>query len=236
MIETANHTHLGDNLIHLNYLRRLGRPARHYCCPEYIAQLQPLTEGTEIELIDLHHKTPQAVDSWSNKMDWLKYQKARADWVTFHLRWFEHLSHELGVASPIKTSDDLLFDYPKLYARKFRPIDYLILNCPPRSGQFPNFNQNTFKHRVKWLQDQGFEVWTAEPVGICESTREHGLDVSEIGNLSCYATHILSIDTGPLWPTFNVKNKDTVESREILGHTYKAFSLAPNVKVSLFLV
>jgi hypothetical protein len=204
--------------------------------PEYHEQLLPLTEGTEIEIIDYKYKTDQAVNSWSNKLDWLRYQKARLDWATFHMRWFEHLSKELNVYNPIRTTDDLLFDYPKLYAKKFRPIDYLILNCPPQSGQFPNFNQDNFRHKVKYFLDQGFEVWTAEPLGLCPSTREHNMDVSEIGNLSNYATNIISIDTGPLWPTFNVKNKDTVETREVLGHTFRAFSHAPNVKVSHFLV
>lgn len=236
MIETFNHTHLGDNLIHLNYLRRLKQPAKHYCLKQYHNQLEPLIEGTEIELIDLEYKTPQAVDSWSNKLNWLAHQKARQDWLTFHQRWFEHLSHELKVSNPLHYTNDFLFDYPKLTAKKFKPFDYLILNCPPQSGQFPNFNQNQFKHKVKYLMDNDFEVWTVEPTGLTESTREHNMDVSEIGNLSNYCNHILAIDTGPLWPTFNTKNVNTIESREILTHTYKNFSLAPNVKVSLFLV
>lgn len=232
MIETYNTTHLGDNLIHLNYLRRLKLPCRHYCEPEYIEQLQPLTENTSIELVDIKHKTAQAQDSWSNKLNWLAKQPARQDWATFHQRWFQLLSQELMVNNPIMTHDDLLFDYPKLTAKKFKPFDYLIINSPPRSGQFPNFSLDRFKLKVEQLQDQGYEVWTVEPTGICESTREHSMDVSEIGNLSNYTNNIISVDTGPLWPTFNTTNVKTIESRVIIGMTFKAFSLAPNTIAS----
>ena len=236
MIETYNTTHLGDNLIHLNYLRKLKQPSRHYCLPEYIEQLQPLTEGTEIELIDLKYRTDSAVDSWSNKLNWLGYYKAREDWVTFHMRWFEHLSRELNVATPIWSTLDLMFDYPKLSAKKFPRFDYLILNCPPRSGQYPNFSLDRFKLKVEQLQAHGHEVWTVEPTGICESTREHGMDVSEIGNLSNYCNHIIAIDTGPLWPTFNIHNIRTVESRLVLGHTYRNISLTETTACAKVLV
>jgi len=41
------------------------------------------------------------------------------------------------------------------------------------------------------------------------------LDVTQIGVLSKAVKHIIAVDTGPLWTTYNVHNKDKVLSRTV---------------------
>ena len=58
LIKTYNEYHLGDQLHHLNYLRRVCQEDTrieciHYCKQEYHLQLLPLCEGLPITLQDL---------------------------------------------------------------------------------------------------------------------------------------------------------------------------------------
>ena len=58
MIHTYNEYHLGDQLIHLNYLRKVCKENphldfTHHCQEQYHAQLLPLCEDAPILLRDL---------------------------------------------------------------------------------------------------------------------------------------------------------------------------------------
>ena len=204
MIETYNEYHLGDNLIHLNWLRRTGVPSIHYCHPEYIPQLEDLTENRRITLKPLSEKTPQAIDSWINADGSFNNVPYRRNWVFFHLQHFSKLARKLNVKVPTFNRNDLLLDYPALI--KSNPLckafDFLIINSQPRSGQFPAFNQHEFKVLTCHLA-KSYRVITTEPTGYAPSTIEAGLSVSQIGSLSRFCHSIISVNTGPMWPTFN---------------------------------
>jgi len=215
MIRTYNEYHLGDQLIHLNYLRRLGLPATHYCKAEYHRQLQPLTEGTEIVLMDLPAKPEDAVNAWIGANNYFYNHPKKEHWVEFHLDWFKHLSNTLGVPIVMASQDNFLFDYPALMAIQAEQYDYLIINSPPKSNQLPSFNQDAFKRMAQELLDQGQTVISTYPLQICPNTLEKGLDVTRIGILSKAVKHIIAVDTGPLWTTYNVHNKDKVLSRTV---------------------
>ena len=215
MIRTYNEYHLGDQLIHLNYLRRLGLPATHYCKAEYHRQLKPLTEGADIVLIDLPAKPQDAVNAWIGANNYFYDHPKKEHWVEFYLDWFEHLSNVLGAPIVMVSQDDLLFDYPALMAIQAEQYDYLIINSPPKSNQLPSFNQETFKRMAQELLDQGNTVISTYPLQICPNTLEKALDVTQIGILSKAVQHIIAVDTGPLWTTYNVHNKDKVLSRTV---------------------
>jgi hypothetical protein len=67
---TLNEWHLGDNLIHLNYLYRLSRlnpekQFRHYVNSLQLGQLRPLIEGIpNIELFELQLAPSWATNCW----------------------------------------------------------------------------------------------------------------------------------------------------------------------------
>jgi hypothetical protein len=232
MIATYNEYHLGDNLIHLNYLRQACRtnPDKafiHHCNPLYHAQLEPICEDVPITLGDLY-VTPGAVHAWIGHANYFYEHPHRRDWLQFHLDWFVRLSSILEIENPMKEAADFLFDYPDLGYPFDVHFDYLIINAPPASNQLLDFDPQIFQNKVMDLQNQGKTVITTHPTGICESTLERNLTVTGIGALSKNVSHIIAVDTGPLWTTFNKFNVNKVFSRTIYGTTSDCINLAPN--------
>ena len=215
MIRTYNEYHLGDQLIHLNFLRRLEIPATHYCKAEYHKQLQPLVLGTDIVLLDLPAKPEDAVNAWIGADNYFYNHPMKEHWVEFHVDWFNHLCEQMMIDTFTIDKHDLLFDYPALMAIQAEQYDYLIINSPPKSNQLPSFSQEAFKRMAQELLDQGHTVISTYPLQICPNTLEKGLDVTQIGVLSKAVKHIIAVDTGPLWTTYNVHNKDKVLSRTV---------------------
>jgi len=217
MIHTYNEYHLGDQLVHLNYLRQVCKENphlefTHHCQEQHHSQLLPLCEGVPISLQGLSIP-PGAINAWIGRENYFYNHPARADWVLFHLAWFDYLSDLLEVANPIACREDLLFDYPALNAPTRYEFDYLIINSPPHSGQLPTFNPEFFIKRARDLSNEGYKVITTHPTGVCQSTLELRMTVSDIGALSNGARHIEGVATGPMWTTFNIFNKDKVLSR-----------------------
>ena len=232
MIYTFNEYHLGDNLIHLNYLRKASilnpdKEFTHHCQVQYHEQLKPIIDEFPIYLKDLSIH-PNSVNTWIGVNNFFYQHPQCRHWVNFHLDWFTYLSSVLGIANPIAAKRDLLFDYPALTARTFEPFDYLIINSPPMSGQLPDFNPQYFVKMVQGLVNLGQKVITTHPTGLANSTLEWGMDVTQIGNLSNYCQHIIAIDTGPMWTTFNTYNAYSVLSRTIYGRTSDTIDLTAN--------
>jgi hypothetical protein len=233
MIHTYNEYHLGDQLIHLHYLRQVCKENphlefTHHCNPQYAAQLQPLCEDVPITIADLSIP-PGAINSWIGYKNFFYNHGARRDWVVFHQSWFDYLSDRLEVANPIACKEDFLFDYPALNAPTRYEFDILIINSPPQSGQLPSYHPNLFTNMVRFHLNDGKKVITTHPTGMCPCTLDYRWTVTDIGVLSKNIKHIIAIDTGPLWPTFNIHNQDSVLSRCIYGTTYDRIDLAPNV-------
>jgi len=232
MIHTYNEYHLGDQLIHLQYLRRVCRENphlefTHHCNEMYHAQLTPLLEDMPIGLQGLSIPTT-AVNSWIGYANFFYNHQKRRDWVAFHLDWFSYLSDRLEVNSPMQEADDFLFDYPQLHCVFADRFDYLLINSPPASGQLPDYTPEYWQNRARNLINDGYKVITTHPTGLCQSTLEANFDVTAIGSLSKYADHIEAVDTGPLWTTFNIHSKNKVLSRKIYGTTSDTIDLAPN--------
>ena len=217
MIHTYNEYHLGDQLVHLNYLREVckqnpGIEFTHHCNPQHHAQLEPLCEGLQISLDNLSIP-PGSVNSWIGRENYFYNHPLQSDWVAFHLSWFDHLSDLLGVSNPMACREDFLFDYPELQRTGFECHDYLIINSPPHSGQLPDYTPEYWQNRVRNLLNDGYKVITTAPTGMCQSTLEMGLNVTGIGQISNDCKHIEGVATGPMWTTFNIFNQNKVLSR-----------------------
>ena len=114
MIHTYNEYHLGDNLVHLNYLRRVCKENpdlefTHHCNPMHHSQLTPLLEDVPISLQGLSIP-PNAVNAWIGRDNYFYNHPLQHDWVNFHLEWFDHLSNLLELPSPMACREDLLFE------------------------------------------------------------------------------------------------------------------------------
>ncbi len=219
MIQTFNSYHLGDNLVHLSFLRRLAKkyPEKsfsHYAAPQHRPQLVSVIEDLpNIVLSD--ECDGSAINAWRGAGNFWHLHAKRNDFVEFHVDWFHHLAEQMGLESPIHGAEDLMFDYPALAPApgtehfEHPQFDVLLINSIPHSGQFRGFNTHDFATLAKTLTDQGKTVITTFPTGVCESTHDGttGLPVTAIGRLSTSAKAIVGVVTGPTWTCYNVWNK-----------------------------
>lgn len=217
MIHTYNEYHLGDNLVHLNFLRRACKEnpeleVTHHCNPAHVGQLLPLTDGLPIHLADLY-VPPGAINAWIGHANFYYEHPQRNDWVLFHLAWFDRLSSVMEILNPMACRDDFLFEYPALNAPTTYDFDYLIINSQPQSNQLYDYNPDFFQNRVRNLVNEGVKVVTTAPTGMCPCTLDHHFTVTDIGVLSKYVKHIEGVATGPMWTTFNIFNLNKVLSR-----------------------
>ena len=208
LIKTYNEYHLGDQLHHLNYLRKVCQEDTsieciHYCKQEYHSQLLPLCEGVPITLQDLSHRE-DAINAWIGVDGYFYRSPLNKNWVAFHLDWFSHLSNQLGVMNPMQTPDSFLFDYPAIQKGKYPSYDVLIVNSVPMSGQLPDYNPWFFNKLTKKYLDEGSSVITTFPTNLCQSTLELNMTVTDIGALAKRVNRIQGVDTGPMWTTYNV--------------------------------
>ena len=163
LIRTYNEYHLGDQLHHLNFLRRVcefnpGTEAIHYCKQEYHPQLLPLCEDLPITLQDLPHRG-DAINAWIGADGYFYRSPLNKNWVAFHLDWFSYFSDKLGVMNPMQHPDAFLFNYPALAKKKYPSYDVLIVNSVPMSGQLPDYNpwffeKLTHKHTVAQRKEE----------------------------------------------------------------------------------
>ncbi|MDE2020336.1 MAG: hypothetical protein KGJ13_08380 [Patescibacteria group bacterium] len=249
MIQTHCDYNFGDSLVHLNYLRKLAvlYPEKQFVHAAKAALLPQLREVVQdipaISLIDLSQKQPESINIWKNRNgDFFKHQK-RYDWAGFYLEFFDILSRDLGVENPIKQPEDFLFDYPGITAKKYPPIDFLIINSQPFSGQFVNFWGEQFDWLIGKLREKKYSVVTTAPCSHpvpCTQGHAPPMSISDIGSLSLHCKYIFGVATGPIWPTFNVWNLETVKLRlllldgeriEIAPNTYHAESVGDGIKI-----
>lgn len=220
-VETFNEFHLGDNLIHLNYLYRLAQAYPntrfvHYCQDDYLPQLEQLQLelDAKIHLASLSKKTTDSVNCWIGHEQYFYTSPLRGDWCLFHLAFFERLSRILSVENPITSISDLLFKFPVLQKVSIaKSYDFLINNAAPMSGQCIGYNSIDFVNLVKILKGCGYSVITTCPTGECESTLDLKLGVVGIAGVSNRSKVIIGVPNGPMWLTYNVFNLDVVKLR-----------------------
>ena len=213
MIHTHNGLRLGDNLVQLNFLRRLSLAnpeleITHYYNPVYckVEELDPLR--TERILIRPISEAPaESIDSWRNAFGYWERHPNKLNFAQFHLDWFAELASRMAVKNPITTLSNLLFDYPALdsFISMAPDFDAVVINSPGLSGQFQNFNADHFRTLVSRLVAKGHRVVTTEPTGLCPAF--DGKNVTWIGATAAKAKLIVGTCTGPSWPCFNVHNR-----------------------------
>jgi hypothetical protein len=224
LYQTFNEWHLGDNLIHLNFLRRLA--ARHpdfqfvhACRVQYHEQLKPVVWPlANVKIVPLKGRNPNAVDAWINHGAWTprggfsNNSPVRLDWAKFHAVFFADLARRMGLPMPMTSPDDYLFDYPALKQETDLPghWDFLVCNGSVMSGQLPGWKDTDWDDVISWLIEKGHSVVCTQPTktaAVCTTDRH--LSVTGVGNVSLRVDHIIGCPSGAMWPTFNIWNKDT---------------------------
>ena len=219
MIHTHNGLRLGDNLIQLNFLRRLSLAnpeleITHYYNPAFcrMEEIDALRSdiSLRLRLKTIDQAPAESIDSWRNAFGYWEGHPKKLDFAQFHLDWFAELSSRMGVKNPITTLSNLLFDYPALdsFISMAPDFDAVVINSPGLSGQFQNFNPDHFRTLVSRLVAKGHRVVTTAATGLCPAF--DGKNVTWIGATAAKAKLIVGASTGPSWPCFNVHNRDSL--------------------------
>ena len=217
MIHTHNALRLGDNLVQLNFLRRLclqnpDLEITHYYNPELcrFEEIDALRSDMSLRLHirPIDQAPANSIDSWRNAGGYWESHPDKLNFAEFHLCWFEELASRMCVKNPIGKVDDLLFDYPALDS--FIPMapdcDIVVINSPGLSGQFTNFNPDDFRNLISKLVSKGHRVISTVATGLCQAF--DGKNVTWIGATAAKAKAVIGTSTGPSWPCLNVHNKN----------------------------
>lgn len=217
-IATFNAYHLGDNLLHLHFLRKMAAAYpeiyfTHRSHPAHQSQLLPLVMNLPNLSLNPALPNPEEINAWRGAENWFYRQPDTHDFLQINLRWFALLAEKMGLESPIRCARDLLFDYPALAPEvaagvpACRSYDFLIVNSPPNSNQWQGFSADGFSSLACLLWNEGHEVITTAPIapgGLLPCTQDQKLDVTAIGRLSQSVRCIIGCVTGPMWPTLNI--------------------------------
>lgn len=194
VLRTHNAFHLGDNLVHLHFLRKaaIANPRKafvHAAGYAYQHELRPLAEDVpNLKLTELDSDpvygwkdwnqshiefgNSVSVNSWRGINNFWYDNPDRADFVKFHVEhWFPYLANELSIENPIKSGADMLFDYPAIKTCGERlPIqfrnrfDLLLINSAPGSGQFKGYNEFLLAQLASKIASRGFRVICTAPL------------------------------------------------------------------------
>lgn len=210
-VKTYCDWHLGDNFIHLNFIRRLALRYPdvrfiHAAKPEYLWQLQAVVRDLKNCSLDGNREPSGWIDAWKNANGAFFGHPKMGDFTEFHLDHFSRLAKRIGLDNPITCERDLLFDYPALNEKVWwrRSYDYLFINSRPMSTQLSSYRDGFFKDVMRRLVASGKSVASTRNDGVDGVICTEPLSCTEVGNVAMACKNIVGVATGPMWPTLNV--------------------------------
>lgn len=235
-INTYNELHLGDNVYHLDYLKKIINKYpeyrfAHYCNAQYHTQLQATLVGYEdtIRLYSTLNIPLNSINSWIGSGGWFytwvsnKIDKLPILYDEMYIEWYNLLETTYGLPNPIKTSDDFLLHFNGLDVYDLeKTYDVLIINSVPMSGQYV-YEYELFYKFCNTMSGNGMTLITTNKLENYECTLDYNYNICDIAKISTKCKYILAIHTGPLALCLNKYTINNVEFFHILDNT-NAFS------------
>ena len=245
--------HLGDNLVHLHFLRKqaIRHPSDtffHYVHECHLEQLREAIEDLpNISLYSLDVKPSESINVWKNagavtdEFGFFERHPNRNDFAGFHMTWFAYLSNQMDLPNVFVYPTDLLFDYPAIQrdvshrlpfwsGDKFPEI--LFVNSRPCSGQCLAYDSVDYFDPLIAELSAKHSLIVTQPSKIpnipCTTSTE--MTISEIGALSLRCPYVIGVATGPLWPTFNIWNQQSLLRRIVMLGNGEQLNLGANVR------
>jgi hypothetical protein len=161
----------------------------------------------------------QPIDGWKGADGFFFEHPRRYDYGTVFVDFFAKMARKMGLESPIKNPEMLLFDYPALKRRVLsKQYDFLVVNSVPLSGQFKQYSEERFLDVLHRIQGSGFSLITTKKVEGFDCTLDHKLTVTGIGNVSLYTHFFFGVVTGSMWTSMNVFNNFRHEKKVLLDN------------------
>lgn len=227
----ANAYNLGDNILQFNFMRRACLENRqllidYFCKSEYHRQLRQLIDtewSDQITMLPLELRPKGVLDTWIGSGFYFDHPR-RDYYNEFYVEWFQFLAEAMGIECPIRERNDVLMRHPGI-VRDDEPLDVLVINCPPRSGQFEFEPQYWDEAMANWAK-------TLKVVALGE-TNAPGVKRAEVGllgiaELACSAREVVSICTGPLHMAFNTASIRSVNRWHIF-HRSNIYTYNDNI-------
>lgn len=216
---THNEYHIGDNLWHLNFMRRLAQKYQNYkffhAAKEiYHTQLnEVISDISNLFLINLDSRPLNSLNVWLNYNNFHDHHPNKFEISLCLIDHFNNISKKLNLECPVVNTSDLLFDYPEIKRVNFPKFDFLIINSMPESNQFKEVPSD-FDKLIAQLISKKYSIITTEQSSFpCPCTRNLGYSITDIGAISLSCKFIIGVPNGPMWPTFNKWNINSVKFR-----------------------
>jgi hypothetical protein len=243
--------HLGDNIRHLDYLRKIidNNPEYsfiHYAREIYLNELHTQIIGYEdnIQLKTIETGIPEdAINVWINTDNWYeKYYcpkifqtgKSPLMYDKMYIEWFNLLEQKYNLPNPIKTSEDFkskfigldVYDIEKEY-------DVLIINSTPQSGQY-YYEEGLFKKLCYHLINQDYDIITTKKIDNIECTLDYNYNLTQIAKISTKTPIIIAVDTGPIHLCLNEITLNNSKMFHVLhksnSYSFKEITWSPTLQ------
>jgi hypothetical protein len=235
-IDTYMQWHLGDNLLHLHFLRKLSEKYpeiqfRHALQAGYIGQCRELTQDMpHIALLPLLENQQQVgLDGWKGAEGYFFNHPRKFEFGALYLDLFDKLARQMGLSTPFRVTDDLLFDYPAIHKNPVSPVyDVLLINSEPLSNQLKSYSAADFVRVAEALRARGHSVVTTRKMEGFDCTLDKGYSVTDVAALSLHARYFIAVCTGVMWPSINVFNQE-VHKFKIILNDHETVDIGKNV-------
>jgi hypothetical protein len=239
-INTYIEPHLGDNVRHLDYLRKIvdkdsNYYFTHYAREKYLNELQTQIIGYEnnIQLKPYEHGIPSdAIHGWINTDNWYEgyyYPKVLKDegyplmYDKMYIKWFNLLEQKYNLPNPIKTPEDFKTKFNGLEVYDLeKEYDVLLINSIPQSAQYM-YEENLFEKLALDFKSKGYDVITTHKIPNIECTLDYNYNLVQIAKISTKTPIIIAVDTGPIHLCLNKITLDNCQLFHIL-HKSNSYS------------
>lgn len=227
-IECAHH--MGDNFINFmlftqikNFIENNNILINYYCWEEYHSNLNDFNPSSNITLCKLTIPySKKYYELWQGgrtaSLAPLKLKEKVEDLLVFMYNlFFKDFNFDIQIDNWIYENANIKIWYENL-PDIFKDIQILIINSPPRSGQY-NYNKQIWDSEIIELSKK-YKVATTAFV----SENIISLDKYRLKDITAVSTnvdYIIGINTGPLLPLFNTYTLEKVKKIYIFGGDFK---------------
>ena len=204
---------------------------------EYIQQLTQFIKPrlvNHVKLFSLDQIPAHSIELWINNSYFvytfdcsLISSHFSVDYNDFYLNYFKHVLQILTINANIQSimySDNDLLVRANAIPPEYKPVDVLILNSQPFSGQY-NYNKCIWDKYIQHLNsNSSLKIVTTTKVEGVLCTFDQNMTIKDIAALSTQSKVVIAINSGVFPGLLNVHTMESVKQFYIFDiHCYYSF-------------